>query len=230
MTHSDHSEPRHPAVSWERAVLIPAGHRVPVTCPVCGEERLELAKSVRYRIRRGAFTGRCRRDSHPSTAPFSTSQLHPAVDWSTLFVRDHREWVRVACPVCQETRELTAKSVRYQVKRGIFSGLCSHDRLVGKVRSDSPDRPYSPWVDWSDFELVPERGSPGRRRALIRVHCPDCDAVRLMNPTYLRLLIKADSFRPECQMHRRSAGPRAGTIVVGNRTPAEFVRPQRRAI
>jgi ribosomal protein S27E len=192
--------PDHPAVAWDSVREGVGGSYVDVTCPDCDACRPELAKIVRNRIKSGIFTGRCRRDAHRSAIPRPLSVAHSAVDWTSSFIADHAEWVPVTCPVCREKRNLAAKSVRNQIKRGRFTGLCQRDRLVGKVRSDSPSQPSSPFVDWSDVELVREKGSVERRRTMIRVHCPECSVVRLVSPTYLRLLIRAQAPSP----HRRS--------------------------
>jgi predicted RNA-binding Zn-ribbon protein involved in translation (DUF1610 family) len=128
---------------------------------------------------------------------------HPAVRWGSTVADGSSTSAEVTCPICGESRVVEAKSVRYRIRRGGFTGLCARDRLIGKRRVDSRDRPEYPGVDWEDTEVVPE-GASGRRRTLVRVHCPTCGDARLLHPAYLRLMIHAAMFRPECRRHRDS--------------------------
>lgn len=197
------ANPVHPAVDWDTVIFRNNEQWVQITCPVCQGVRFNIAKSVRLRIKKGLFTGHCRRDAHVSTRSTGAEVEHPAVDWHTLRIDRGAQWVTVRCEVCCEKRDVLAKSVRSQLKREAFTGLCRRDRLVRKERRDSPDKPYDPGVDWDDVEIVVENGARPRRRTMVRVHCPDCPGVRLMHPSYLGELIRAGTFRPECKLHRR---------------------------
>jgi hypothetical protein len=103
--------------------------------------------------------------------------------------------------VCGERRALDAAQVRSRINRGRFTGVCRRDRMRSRTPLPREDEPESDGVDWSDTTMVAE-GSTGRRRTMVRIHCPACGEVRLVHPTYLRLVILAGVFRPECRAHR----------------------------
>jgi hypothetical protein len=130
--------------------------------------------------------------------------------------------VDIRCPVCHEVRPLSAKTVRYQLRKGIFTGRCSKDRLVSHLRSDSPDLPDAEYIDWDDRVLVDEAG--GRRRSRVRVVCHECGTERLIHPHYLRLQVLAGTFRPECSAHRRGAA--AAERATSKPAPAQPRRPE----
>ena len=209
--------PAHPSVSW--LFDLPGSHGrtfARVTCPDCRRTRLEPARRVILALRSRNFTGRCPEHVAGARNRGEERLVHPAVDWTSAAVRNGTQIVRVTCPVCYDPRDVPSRSVRAQIKRGTFTGVCGRDRLLGKRRSDSPEPPYSPFVDWSDCEVVPERTNSGaaRRRTMIRVRCPVCSEVRLQHPAHLRLVILAGAFHPECSRHRRR-GDATGVAAEG---------------
>jgi hypothetical protein len=118
--------PPHSAVDWSDARRVPPrGEAVAdVSCPVCSERRQVRVTELRRRILRGAFTGRCRR--HPLGQALEAA--HPTVDWTT-FRRAPTGWVvSVACPLCPARREVRARAVRYELRKGEFTGRCATHR------------------------------------------------------------------------------------------------------
>jgi hypothetical protein len=187
------ANPGHPAVDWSTLVE----STVVVTCPRCHVRRREAAKSVRYRISVGRFTGLCVEDARRELSARSSRPPHPAVDWGTLKLGGPAR-VQVTCPVCRSPRWLEAKTVRKQIADRRFTGACAADRFTASG-------PRSTWpraegVDWGDYEMVVEEGT--RRRRMIRVRCPQCEAVQLRQPSHLAESIRAGRFRPECSRHR----------------------------
>lgn len=175
----------HPAVDWNVQESQNGECLVRVTCPHCGEVRLDRAKSVRYRLRRGSFTGFCRRDSQREY------RLREGLE-----VRESKEKVvDVVCPICHESRKVNAQVVHRQKRNGTFTGRCRADRLVGERRSNAQPRPDGGGIDWNDVELV-RQGS--RRRTMVRVHCPNCGRVRLMLPSLVARKLREGNFQPQC--------------------------------
>src|SRR6185503_3495329 len=105
MTKAEAVNPPHPAVDWERRASQDGDSWVPVTCPECRAIHMERAKSVRYRIRLGRFTGLCKKDGRPRPSGPGAFPPHPAVHWDSVCVRDGIQRVTVTCPVCDESRE-----------------------------------------------------------------------------------------------------------------------------
>jgi ribosomal protein S27E len=205
------ANPPHPAVDWERTESRAGSRWVAVTCPGCHAPHLERAKSVRYRIKMGRFTGLCRKDGRPRPSGAAAFPPHPAVHWDSLRIRDGIQCVLVACPVCGDSRELEAKAVRNQLRRGTFTGRCFHDRLIAKAQTP---RPAPVGFDWEDRQVITEAG--GRRRTMVRIRCPHCDAVRLGHPSHVARAIEAGTFRAECAFHRRNRqlSPRAKVKIL----------------
>jgi hypothetical protein len=189
------AEMQHPAVDWHARERRDGEYWVKVTCPACQQTRFEIAKSVRYRIRQGKYTGLCRADAQRARVAARRQAEGLSAEYSTM--------VEVVCPICHETRLVSAASVRRQKKLGTFTGRCGKDRLVGATRGEFRARPANPFVDWMDREVVVEAGYPPRRRSMIRIHCPHCGAVRLVHPAALERSLVTGTFRPECPLHRR---------------------------
>src|SRR4051794_1121302 len=101
------AEPCHPDANWNDQRAGETGMRVAVRCPDCRIVRYALAKVVRYKIVRGTFSGRCRKDAARRARTAVPDPPHPAVDWST-FTPDRRPMVTVTCPVCQQRRPIDA--------------------------------------------------------------------------------------------------------------------------
>jgi hypothetical protein len=169
-----------------------------VTCPRCKLARREPAKFVRYRIKIGRFTGLCLADAARIRSEKANKPEHPAINWDSLQMKGAGARVAVTCPVCGEARWVLAKSVRKQLAMGQFTGACMADRF--NVRGPMESWPEAEGVDWNDFEMVPDSG--GRRRRMIRIHCPKCGAIRRAHPSHLAEAIRRHSFRPECPKHR----------------------------
>ena len=119
-------EPSHPAVNWDSLLPGAEGATVEVTCSVCHVARRVPAKSVRYQLRARAFTGLCRKDGR--WIPDNPS--HPAVNWESLRKDPGESTVEVTCPRCMEPRRVSAKTVRYQIRKGDFTGLCPKDHTA----------------------------------------------------------------------------------------------------
>jgi predicted RNA-binding Zn-ribbon protein involved in translation (DUF1610 family) len=198
MAKAEAANPPHPAVDWERTEAREGTHWVTVRCPQCCAPHLERAKSVRYRIKMERFTGLCRKDSRARPSGPEAFPPHPAVHWTSVGIRDGIQCVPVTCPVCGESRELEAKAVRNQLRRGTFTGRCFHDRLIARVQGE---RPAPVGFDWDNREVVTEAG--GRRRTMVRIRCPRCGSVRLGHPSHVARTIEAGTFKPECSFHRR---------------------------
>jgi hypothetical protein len=126
-------------------------------------------------------------------------------------VRDGIQCVQVTCPVCGESREIEAKAVRNQLRRGTFTGRCFHDRLIAKAQTA---RPAPVGFDWDDREVVTE--ARGRRRTMVRIKCPHCDAIRLGHPSHVARAIESGTFKLECSFHRRvgQLSPRAKVKIL----------------
>ncbi len=214
------SQPAHPAVDWGTLTSGPGAALVRVTCPVCHAAKMRPAKEVRSWIKRGVFTGLCLRDGQQQARQMreSAAPPHRAVDWGTLTCGLGTALVRVTCPVCAATTMRPAKEVRWRMKRGVFTGLCLRDRLIGKHRSDSPQRPTHPAVDWTDTVAVEQRN--GSRRSNVRVTCPVCGAVRLCEPPRLTRQILSGVFDPRCRRPRgvaRGSDSRQGVGIDDDR-------------
>jgi hypothetical protein len=129
-TTAPESEFQHPAVDWAITSRASGRLAIQVTCPWCHSPRLEDAAQVRYRIRRGSFTGFCYKDrlvNHPRRG--KERLPHPTVHWddSTLNVLPNgqrRMQVPVTCPVCHKVRHLQQAQIADKVRRGHFSGEC----------------------------------------------------------------------------------------------------------
>ncbi len=196
------SRPPHEFVDWATTARDQSGQlRVAVHCPGCVGPRMELAKSVRKRILDGTFTGRCRRHRLASTSSVPRPFDHPAIDWNMTTRTAAGIRVQVTCPHCKQSRDVDAKAVRQQLRTGKFTGLCRADRLLGKKLPNSEARPYHPYVNWDDWEVVTD-GDQRRRRTLSRVACPECSTVARYNTAYLVRLIRLGRFSPFCVPHR----------------------------
>ena len=197
MQQGRNAQPPHDAVDWASLDRSSGPEVVRVVCPHCGEARWSPAKTVRYRINQGRFTGLCAAGAVQARGERIDNAPHPAVDWDSTVTKDGRRRVRVTCPVCARVRWLEAKTVRKQLRQGVFNGSCLKDRLI--VRKT--EFPEAPGVDWSDFEMVVE--GAGRRRRMVRIHCPVCQSTRLGQASHLAESIRKGSFRPECPSHRK---------------------------
>ena len=205
--------PAHHLVNWGKTARDGSGRlRVAVRCPECSTDRMELATSVRKRIVAGTFTGRCRRHKLGRRPISPEWPVHPAVDWEKVHRRDGALVVDVTCPNCHQVRNVEAKSVRYQVRNGRFTGLCRADRLLGKKLPTSQERPYHPDIDWDDWEVVVDQAQQ-RRRSMTRVRCADCSEVTLYNTAYLIRLVKGQRFTPGCKAHRAVGRPVAAEVT-----------------
>lgn len=138
MTFSAINEPEHPAVDWSDVVRGTKGiQAVATTCPACRMRRYEPAGQVRYRVRRGIYTGYCftdrllnkRRETSGPRPP------HPAVDWSdtTLVATSDPKRptgtkrvtkVAITCPKCREKRYQSAGPTEARIRIGKFTGVC----------------------------------------------------------------------------------------------------------
>lgn len=185
----------HAAVDWSAQERRDGGYWVKVTCPKCGETRFDLARSVRYRLRKRTYTGLCRTDAQRS--------VRDTRDLGAVCLPGPSGLVRVTCPICEEERLVGATQVRRQMRMGTFTGRCGKDRLVGTARGEARPRPTNPWFDWEDREIVNE--GPNRRRTMVRVRCPVCAAVRLSHPAALEKALRGGTFRPECALHRKNS-------------------------
>lgn len=213
------SRPPHECVDWAATVRDHSGQlRVAVHCPDCTAPRMELAKSVRKRILDGTFTGRCRQHRLASTGSVTRPFDHPAIDWNATARTAGGPRVQVTCPHCKQSRNVDAKAVRQQLRSGKFTGLCRADRLLGKKLPNSEARPYHPFVNWDDWEVVTD-GDQHRRRTLTRVACPECTTVARYNTAYLVRLIRTGRFSPFCVAHRpletRRIEPRTPPVAAG---------------
>lgn len=192
-------EPHHPSVDWSVIRWTNGERLVHVTCGDCGEGRFDAAKSVAFRVRRGRFTGRCWgcwQAAH--RARESDMPPHPAVNWSKRKQGKREELVEVTCPHCATTRWIGLKSVLRQVRAGEFTGACLRDRLVGRPRKG--ERPATAGVFWDQVKLQQE--GPERRRAMVRVECPECGKERWCQPSHMAAAIRKGTFRAECRTHR----------------------------
>lgn len=192
------AQPSHPAVDWATFARSKGDATVHVTCPKCGVSRPETAKLVRYRISKGRFTGLCQRDAGIVRSELAARPEHPAVNWDALDTQRPGTRVLVTCPVCNERRWLEAKSVRHQISRGTFEGVCLADRFVARGPMES--WPVAKGLDWNDSVMVTE--ADGRRRRMIRVRCPVCGKVRLSHASHLAESVRKGSFRSQCLRHR----------------------------
>lgn len=191
----------HSAVDWAQQRREDGRAFVHVTCPVCGEVRWELAKSVRHRVSRGIFTGNCHRDANVPRSKRAPAPAHAAINWDNSQRVAGALLVEVTCPLCNEPRMVEAKAVRHQLKLGVFTGLCVRDRMLGRRRSQVA-RPPHRWVDWGALEVVPEGPGSTRRRTKVRVTCPDCLASRLLTPSTVARQITEGKFDARCAQHR----------------------------
>ena len=195
-------EPPHPCVDWSRTRWQNGERCVIVRCGECKQERYDSAKSVAFRVRRERFTGRCW-DCWQASHRRREEALpeHPAVDWSQQRTKGGETLVRVTCPVCLSPRWLAMKSVLRQVRSGEFRGNCLADRFLGRAKSG--ERPPWPGVFWDQVRI--ERDGPVRRRAMVRVECPECGRERWCQPSHTAAAIRKGTFRSECLTHRTPA-------------------------
>jgi len=196
------SQPAHPAVNWSTLTSGPGHALVCVTCPICCVTMMRPAKEVRWRITHGKLSGLCSRDGQTRVHQMRATEppSHPAVDWAFREGGRTGSKVRVVCPHCHVARMVETGHVLAQLRGGTFTGRCFRDRLIGKPRSSSPERPVHPAVDWTDTVVVQERN--GSRRSKVRVRCPVCETVRLYEPARLIPRILSGVFDPHCRRHR----------------------------
>ncbi len=186
--------PVHPAVNWEAQQRGPRGIFVQVRCSGCDAPRFESARSVRYRIARGTFSGQCRFHTSTNASQQARSDgmvpSHAAVHWDVTERRRGECWVEVACPHCGILRFELAKSVRYRLRRGTYTGLCRTDARKGRV---------------SELEPVAFPGT----RATVSVTCPICGEERLVSGASVRRQLKQGTFTGRCMRDRLIGSLRA---------------------
>lgn len=139
----------HPAVDW--GVTEKRGYRtlVKITCARCGVARMDDASQVRYRIKRGMFTGYCYADRMLQKEQRGRLPRlpHPAVDWSDLAIVNRHTRVGVTCPKCGVKRYSPTGPTSAGIRSGRLSGLClpcSPNAQVREWTSLGPGRKLDP--------------------------------------------------------------------------------------
>lgn len=113
-----------------------------VTCPGCGAKRYFSLCAIKAEIRKGNFTGNCRK-CFESSRPRCNYSLypHPSVNWDMM--RDkwykHRECVRqalVTCPCCSRELYKPADKIKQDIEAGEFTGACRscYTKVWGKYK------------------------------------------------------------------------------------------------
>lgn len=120
---------------------------------------------------------------------------HPAVDWDRTQRFKGKLHVIVTCPWCKKERWEYASQARYRVAKGVFTGYCYADRLIGIERRDRRERPPHPAVDWTDLELV---NLKGRRLTHVGVTCPKCHTRRLCHIGFVAKAIRLGRYTGDC--------------------------------
>jgi len=124
--------PSHPDVDWNTLRKPPTGERiVDVKCPICGDIRPQPAGMVRYRIKKGFFTGLCYKDRlfrSQREDRLGDDPIHPSIDWDDWIVADayngRASKVRVTCQICGQSRYIFPGTIRIQSRAGKFTGNC----------------------------------------------------------------------------------------------------------
>lgn len=141
------SNPEHPAVNWSQTRRNDEGRwEVELTCPWCKKTRWDDASQVRYRVKKGGFTGFCYRDR--LTQQRRKGRLprpeHPAVDWHDTHLKTEdsrrRTQVAITCPKCGEKRYLSPGPIAAKIRDNKFTGICL---------PCSPRAHYREWVELS---------------------------------------------------------------------------------
>lgn len=121
----------HAAVDWQTLFKNENGKEfVRTVCPTCGIEKIQNARCVAGRIRKGTFSGYCylhRKMRHRTR--IAAYPEHPCVDWLAMSPHVSKNgtrlrYVSVTCPKCGIVRWCKPGPIANKIENNRFTGTC----------------------------------------------------------------------------------------------------------